>query len=64
MPAMTVSPGNHVCSSLRLNALRFHSVEGSVPLRSPAMSMPVFSPSPNFDRKPCMRSMPISAETP
>ena len=64
MPAMTVSPGNHTCSSFFLKAFFFHACEGTRPERSPSRSMPVFSLNPNWTRKSCRRSMPIWSDTP
>jgi hypothetical protein len=43
-----------------LEALRFHSGEGSTPVASPGRSMPVRSPKPKGAMKPAMPSMPRS----
>ena len=40
--------------------VRFHSRDGSTPLSSPSMSMPVSSPNPNCARKSWVTSMSLS----
>ncbi|MCG3190583.1 MAG: hypothetical protein LKCHEGNO_03333 [Burkholderiaceae bacterium] len=60
MPNEIVSPAYHFCISGRLYALRFHSVDGSSPVTSPSMSMPVLRPKPNGDNCSYIRSTPIS----
>jgi hypothetical protein len=59
MPTLMVSPGNQTWNSGLLYARFFHSVEGTMPSRSPSISMPVAAPRPNFERKPAILSMPI-----
>ena len=45
------------------DAFFFQAGDGSRPVRSPSMSIPVFSPSPNCARKSCIRSMPRRSAT-
>ncbi len=64
MPAEMLSPRYHLrCSSRYFRPAkrcRFQARDGSTPVSSPSMSMPVFRPKPSCDMKRAVSSMSVS----